>query len=130
MIGDLKKFEIDNCLGRDGQSLKLTMQQYGLDPNEFINAARPKEEIKAYIELHIEHGPVLEKCSIDIGVVEEIVGLLTSEFNFYGQANHAGPTPVSLRQDALRAEPPIMFSEGHTILLEVPTTLSEVPTML
>ena len=103
MIGDLKKFEIDNCLGRDGQSLKLIMQQYGLDPDGFINAARPKEEIKAYIELHIEQGPVLEKCSIDIGVVEGIVGLLTSEFNFSGQANHAGTTPVSLRQDALRA---------------------------
>ena len=103
MIGDLKKFEIDNCLGRDGQSLKLIMQQYGLDPDGFINAARPKEEIKAYIELHIEQGPVLEKCSIDIGVVEGIVGILTSEFNFSGQANHAGTTPVSLRQDALRA---------------------------
>ena len=58
MIGDLKKFEIDNCLGRDGQSLKLIMQQYGLDPDGFINAARPKEEIKAYVELHIEQGPV------------------------------------------------------------------------
>ena len=103
MIGDLKKFEIDNCLGRDGQSLKLIMQQYGLDPDGFINAARPKEEIKAYIELHIEQGPVLEKCSVDIGVVEGIVGLLTSEFNFSGQANHAGTTPVSLRRDALRA---------------------------
>ena len=79
------------------------MQQYGLDPGGFINAARPKEEIKAYVELHIEQGPVLEKRSIDIGVVEGIVGLLTSEFNFSGQANHAGTTPVSLRQDALRA---------------------------
>jgi len=102
MIGDLKKFEIDNCIGRDGQSLKLAMQKYGLDSDSFINAVRPKEEIKAYIELHIEQGPVLEKRSIDIGVVEGMVGLLTSEFNFSGQANHAGTTPVSLRQDALR----------------------------
>ena len=94
MIGDLKKFEIDNCLGRDGQSLKLIMQQYGLDPDAFINAARPKEEIKAYIELHIEQGPVLEKCSIDIGVVEGIVGLLTSEFNF---SNHCSVSSTNLK---------------------------------
>ena len=103
MIGDLKKFEIDNCLGRDSQSLKVIMQQYGLDPDDFINAVRPKDEIEAYVELHIEQGPVLENYSIDIGVVEGIVGLLTSEFNFSGEANHAGTTPVPLRKDALRA---------------------------
>ena len=103
MIGDLKKNEIDNCIGRDGQSLKLILQKYGIDSNDYINAARPKEEIKAYIELHIEQGPVLENHSKDIGLVESIIGLLTSEFFFLGEANHAGTTPFFHRKDSLRA---------------------------
>ncbi len=103
IVGDLTKFEIDDCIGRDGRSLTLAMQQYGLEPANLINAIRPKDDIKAYVELHIEQGPVLENQSIDVGVVENIVGLQTSEFSFCGQANHAGTIPVHLRQDALRA---------------------------
>lgn len=47
----------------------------------------------ALLELHIEQGPVLESSKIDIGVVEGVVGMLNYEFEFIGQAGHAGTVP-------------------------------------
>lgn len=54
-----------------------------------------------YFELHIEQGPVLDKEQIEIGVVEGVVGMVCYEINIFGQANHAGTTPMIYRQDAL-----------------------------
>ncbi len=57
----------------------------------------------AYLELHIEQGPVLEAVGIPVGVVEGIVGITWSEVTWNGQADHAGPSPMRLRRDALGA---------------------------
>ncbi len=65
-------------------------------------AARRPEEIAAYLELHIEQGPVLEREGLAIGIVEGIVGILSSDVTFNGQADHAGTTPLPLRRDAFR----------------------------
>ncbi|HEX3424688.1 MAG TPA: Zn-dependent hydrolase [Acidimicrobiales bacterium] len=54
----------------------------------------------AYVELHIEQGPILEAEGIDIGVVEGVQGICWQEMIFTGQANHAGTTPMGLRHDA------------------------------
>jgi N-carbamoyl-L-amino-acid hydrolase len=54
----------------------------------------------AYVELHIEQGPVLEAESIDIGVVQGVQGISWQEVTVEGQANHAGTTPMSMRHDA------------------------------
>jgi hydantoinase/carbamoylase family amidase len=64
-------------------------------------AARRIEDVDAYLELHIEQGPVLEEAGTDIGVVTAIVGLLGLRVRFLGQANHAGTTPMRRRRDAL-----------------------------
>ncbi len=103
MIGDLPFEELAEAHGRDGASPVDAMRDYGLDPTRIGEAARPHEEFAAYVELHIEQGPVLETGGLDIGVVTGIVGLQVSEITFTGQANHAGTTPVPLRRDALRA---------------------------
>lgn len=63
-----------------------------LDPTSF----RPS----TFVELHIEQGPVLEKEGLQIGVVENVQGINWIEFNIKGQSNHAGTTPMDLRQDA------------------------------
>ena len=55
----------------------------------------------AYLELHIEQGPVLETEGIEIGIVTGIVGLIGFRARFTGEANHAGTTPMRLRRDAL-----------------------------
>lgn len=59
--------------------------------------------IEAYLELHIEQGPVLEDAGIPVGVVEGIVGIAWSEVVVEGHADHAGPSPMPLRRDALVA---------------------------
>lgn len=66
------------------------------------NRLNPKDYI-ALVELHIEQGPVLESEKMDIGVVEGVVGMVNYEFEFIGQAGHAGTVPQKMRQDALLA---------------------------
>ena len=57
----------------------------------------------AFVELHIEQGPVLDKENIQIGIVEGVQGISWTELTLIGQANHAGTTPMSLRRDPMRA---------------------------
>lgn len=61
------------------------------------------DKYMAFVELHIEQGPVLEAEGIDIGVVEGVCGMINYEFTFAGQAGHAGTTPMKYRKDALYA---------------------------
>lgn len=62
-----------------------------------------RDDVAAFLELHIEQGLVLEQTQIDIGVVTGIVGIIRLSMTFKGQAAHAGTTPMTLRQDALTA---------------------------
>ncbi len=57
----------------------------------------------AYLELHIEQGPVLEDADLSVGIVDGIVGITWSEVTIEGQSDHAGPSPMRLRRDALVA---------------------------
>jgi hydantoinase/carbamoylase family amidase len=66
-----------------------------------LTEARGVEEVGAYLELHIEQGPVLERSGVDLGVVTAITGILGFRARFLGEANHAGTTPMELRRDAL-----------------------------
>ncbi|MCI1857787.1 MAG: Zn-dependent hydrolase [Sporolactobacillus sp.] len=60
-------------------------------------------EATAYLEMHIEQGPVLESESLKIGVVEGVVGMVNYEITVNGEADHAGTTPMPMRKDALFA---------------------------
>ena len=66
-----------------------------------LGEARAVDRVGAYLELHIEQGPVLEHAGVDVGIVTGIVGLLGFRARFLGEANHAGTTPMGLRRDAL-----------------------------
>jgi hydantoinase/carbamoylase family amidase len=68
---------------------------------ERLPQARGVDGVGAYLELHIEQGPVLEQSGEDIGVVTAITGLLGFRVRFLGAANHAGTTPMDARRDAL-----------------------------
>ncbi len=78
------------------------IRDFGLDPAQ-LPAARYAKETVAYLEFHIEQGPVLESLNLPLGVVESIVGQSRYMLSFEGQANHAGTTPMHLRHDALLA---------------------------
>jgi allantoate deiminase len=87
---------------RNGISVAEAIQAYGLDPVQ-LDAAALANETFAYLEFHIEQGPVLECEDISLGVVEALVGQTRMELTFTGQANHAGTTPMHLRHDAMTA---------------------------
>ena len=84
-----------------GEKLREALRRVGGDPDRL--AAARRHDIKAFLELHIEQGIVLESQSLDVGVVTSIVGIRRIEIVFEGAADHAGTTPMTLRQDALVA---------------------------
>ncbi len=86
-----------------GYSMAEGIMRLGGDTTRIAEVARKKNEIAAFLELHIEQGGTLDKENIDIGIVEGIVGLAWWEVEFTGFANHAGTTPMNARQDALLA---------------------------
>jgi allantoate deiminase len=78
------------------------IRAFGLDPSA-LPAARLSSETAAYLEFHIEQGPVLESLGLPLGIVDGIAGQSRLNLMFRGRANHAGTTPMSLRRDALAA---------------------------
>jgi len=66
-----------------------------------IGYCSKKPNIKAFLELHVEQGPVLDFQQLDVGVVEGIVGQRRCSVSVFGQENHAGTTPMNMRNDAL-----------------------------
>lgn len=86
---------------QNGLSFSEVMFQYNHDMGEFNNAARSVEEIKTFIELHIEQGRILEKAGNKIGVVEAIAAPTRLKLIVEGVAAHSGATPMEERQDAL-----------------------------
>lgn len=87
----------------DGISLADALTAWGLDPTRLADAARRPDEIRAYLELHIEQGPVLEAQGQAVGVVTAIAGAVRLAVNVAGMAGHAGTVPMALRRDALTA---------------------------
>lgn len=85
----------------DGRSLAQALEAVGGDPAGLAGAAR--DDISAFLELHIEQGPVLESAGTAIGVVAAIVGIARVEIVFEGKAGHAGTVPMDGRRDALAA---------------------------
>jgi allantoate deiminase len=84
-----------------GTTMRDAMTAFGLDAEAFGNAARKREEILAYAELHIEQGPVLEAEGLAAGVVTAINGFTRMAVTLRGMAGHAGTVPMGLRRDAL-----------------------------
>jgi allantoate deiminase len=93
---------LDN-IDKDGVAMRDALRAFGLDPAQIGTAARRREDVLAYAELHIEQGPVLEAEGLPVGVVTAINGATRFAVEVDGMAGHAGTVPMSLRQDALAA---------------------------
>lgn len=92
---------VAGTLGADLQEMIApAVREFGLDPSR-IPAAVLAADAVAYLEFHIEQGPVLESLGLSLGVVEAIAGQSRLGVTFHGKANHAGTTPMGLRRDAL-----------------------------
>ena len=99
MMGLLSEEDFQALVDKDGISIKEAMTSIGLDCTK--GKYRDPKSIKAFLELHIEQGPILEEKNISIGVVDAIVGLTQLEVTIQGMAGHAGTTPMDKRADAL-----------------------------
>ncbi len=84
-----------------GVSVRAAMTAFGLDPARVGRAARRRSDVLAYLELHIEQGPVLEAEGLPVGVVTAISGASRFRVELEGMAGHAGTVPMTLRRDAL-----------------------------
>lgn len=86
-----------------GGSVREALAAFDLDPDAVGGLARAPGEVLAYVEAHIEQGPVLEAADLPVGVVTAIAGQMRLKARFTGTAGHAGTTPMGLRRDALAA---------------------------
>ena len=95
-VGGLPLAQALATVGIDGESVGVCLQQIG------YGGAAPcgNPRVHAYVELHIEQGPVLDSEGITIGAVEGVQGISWTEFTVQGVSNHAGTTPMRMRHDA------------------------------
>jgi N-carbamoyl-L-amino-acid hydrolase len=85
----------------DGVSLPDAISRFDVDLDSALEASNELENAAAYLELHIEQGPVLESMDLPLGVVLGTFGVERHQVTFRGQAAHAGSTPMEKRRDAL-----------------------------
>lgn len=86
-----------------GVSLADAYKEFGLDPARIGTVARKRGDLHAYVELHIEQGPLLESEGLPVGVVTAIAGFTRLQVEIAGMAGHAGTVPMAGRRDALAA---------------------------
>src|SRR5580704_11798630 len=88
---------------RDGIRLDAALQRCGVEIDRFPEARKEQKNAAAYLELHIEQGPVLESLGLPLGVVLGTKGVERHAITFHGQEAHSGSTPMNARRDALAA---------------------------
>ena len=109
---------------KDGISVREAVAAAGGNADDYLSCARKAGEIAAYLELHIEQGPVLERSGLALGAVTAINGSHRLSVTVSGFAGHAGTVPMSQRRDALAAD---MRSPSDAVCTRAHlTTLSEI----
>lgn len=88
---------------RDGIKLEDALERCGVEIDKFPDAKTEQKNAAAYLELHIEQGPVLERMGLPLGVVLGTKGVERHVITFHGQEAHSGSTPMNARRDALAA---------------------------
>ncbi len=86
-----------------GVSVREALRRFGADPDALDQAARPRDRVLGYLEVHIEQGPVLAAEGLALGVVTSIAAVRRFQIRIGGTAGHAGTVPMALRRDALAA---------------------------
>jgi allantoate deiminase len=103
MVGKVTREQLDTYKDAEGISTAEAMRKFGFNPDRIHEAIRKPENVRAFLELHIEQGPILETNCKDIGIVDYIVGIREYEIVIKGRPDHAGTTPMNMRADALDA---------------------------
>lgn len=111
--------ELDGVTDQEGRSFASAVVEVGLSLADFSKAHRDLSQIRAFVEVHIEQGRVLERLGLPVGIVNGICGLACLEITLEGEAGHAGTTPMKGRRDALVAASRIISA-----ISELPSTVS------
>ncbi len=113
--------------GRD--NLLEGMQRAALTEEGIFSAARSKESIAGYLELHIEQGKRLERAGINIGIVSAIVGISSYQLSFIGRADHAGTTAIQDRLDASLGASAFTLAARELVMKDFPNCVVNIGNM-
>jgi hydantoinase/carbamoylase family amidase len=100
VAGTLDPGSIEVLRDASGRPIREVLAEHGVDLDEALKAAARREPLTAYLELHIEQGPVLEREGLPVAAVTGTFGVERHRFRFEGQASHSGTTPMDMRRDA------------------------------
>ncbi len=114
MAGLLSIQEASALEDKDGVTVGDSIRQ-ALDDSKMLPAERFMGNFHAWLELHVEQGPVLEKNGLDVGLVTDIVGLELMIVRFYGRSGHAGTNPMSLRRDPMIGAAQVIRDIPHLV---------------
>lgn len=101
LTGQVDKDYLTRLTDENGISIEEWMRRWGADPDLIDENRLDLDRIRAFFEIHIEQGPVLDQADQEIGVVTGIVGLLRCMAVITGRADHAGTTPMTMRRDSI-----------------------------
>ena len=102
-VGSLKPDDVRNLKDKDGVELSDALAEHGVELDRVNEANEQLRNAVAYLELHIEQGPVLERMDLPLGVVLGTFGVERHAVRFTGQHAHSGSTPMDVRRDAFIA---------------------------
>ncbi len=114
MVGSLTADAL-RMKSQSGLTMAEGIKGIGGNPDNIQSCIMNKGDLHAFLELHIEQGGILERENLQIGVVQGIVGIERWEVTLEGFANHAGTTPMNLRQDALLAASKFIIAVNEVI---------------
>jgi len=100
LTGQVDPAWLQRAVDAEGIRLVDAMRARGLAPERHAEVARPPGSVHAFLELHIEQGPILEKAGLEIGIATGVSGCFNWTVTLTGVANHSGTTPMQLRRDA------------------------------
>jgi N-carbamoyl-L-amino-acid hydrolase len=113
-MSGLLDLEIGSVKDEQGKTIKKAVEELGFYWGEFPQAERKQEEIKSFVELHIEQGTIIEENGKRFGVVRGVACPIRLQVNVTGKAGHTGTTPMGNRQDALVAIAPLITFVSET----------------
>jgi len=124
VAGNLNEDDLLNIDG-EGVSIATAMRSVGLNPEHILQAKKNPEDVKAYLELHIEQGRVLENNDLPVGIVTGIAGPFWTKWTLTGESGHAGATPMGIRKDPLTTAG-LILSNIEEEAMKYPDTVATV----
>ncbi len=103
LAGEVRAKDLANAVDQQGTKLEYVLASLGITRRNLTRLKRASKSVKAYLELHIEQGPILEAKGKRIGLVTSIAAPSRFKVIFTGRADHSGTTPMEMRKDALVA---------------------------